>query len=119
MNKDSFKSLFEKSLEAAAIHAESKLERSVPRTFEVELHGGGYSGILLTPDETLEILYLGEDRSYRIIDIGVIAIFTSHTRVFVRISAHTPSTFDKTWNQLLGNGPFKQILAQELSVKKD
>ena len=114
MNKHNFKELFAKALEAAAINAESKLHLSVPRIFEIELHGGGYSGIMLTPDEALEILYLGDSLFYRIIDIAVIAVFPSQTRVFVRTSGHSPSTFDKTWNQPQGSGPFKQILTQKI-----
>src|SRR6185436_14842876 len=118
MNKDSFKNLFERSLEVAALNAEAKLGRSVPHAFMIELHDAGHSGILLTPDQTFELLFLGEDIFYRIIDIAATTVFRSYTRVFVRISNHAPSTFDKTWNQPPGTGPFKQILAEELCIKE-
>jgi hypothetical protein len=32
------------------------------------------------------------------------------TTIFMRVSGHPPDTFEKTWNQPVGNGPFKQLL---------
>lgn len=116
MNRQSFREQFEKALATAATNAEAKLGRPVPRTFEIELHGAGRSGVIITPDQALDALYLGEDNFYRVIDLAMIALWPSRTRVFVRASDHRPRSFDETWNEPPGSGPFKQVLAQHIQV---
>jgi hypothetical protein len=118
MSECEFGLLFARVLEEAAINAEVRLKRPVSRDFEIEQHGAtSHSGAaLLTPDESLMTLYLGPDSFYRIIDVGVIAVRASKTTVFVCVSGHQPSSFEHTWNQPPGNGPFKQIIFDQIST---
>jgi hypothetical protein len=116
MDKQEFGQLFFNSLTESARNAEERLGKPIVRAFEIELHGAGYSGMCFTPDHALDALFLDENHSYRIIDIAVIEIHPAQTRIFVRASAHRPSSFEKTWNQPPGAGPFKQILAEDIRV---
>jgi hypothetical protein len=52
-------------------------------------------------------LWLSEDRFYRIVDLIVAEVATSTTWIWARESGHEPSSFEKTWNQPPGVGPFK------------
>jgi len=116
INKHQFSLLFARALEAATVQAEKQLRRSVSRQFEIELHGAGKSGCIVSPAEALDILFIDENRFYRIIDTAVIAVWDAKTRIFLRISSHAPGRFEDTWNQPSGAGPFKQILADPIQV---
>jgi hypothetical protein len=119
MSKQQFSLLFANALEIAAVQAEKQLKRAILRQFEIELHGAGKSGYIISPDEALDLIFLGEDRFYRTIDIAVISVWPSKTRIFLRISNHTPSTFEDTWNQPSGMGPFKQIVTDQIRIYRD
>ena len=116
MTKREFFELFGSALGSAAEQAERTLGHSIPRDFTIELHGAGCSGKLLSIADAFDRLFLGEDTFYRIIDVSVIAISPTQTTIFVRPSSHQPSTFDNTWNQPIGSGPFKQIYAEHIRV---
>lgn len=116
MTKDDLRTLFEQALEIAAENAEKKLGMSVPRRFEIEVHGLAPKARILMKDQALEEIYLGADRFYRIIDIAVCRISKDVSTVFMGISGHAPGRLNETWNQPTGSGPFKQVLANE--VKK-
>jgi hypothetical protein len=116
MTKQEFRELFEDALELAAVNAEKKLGRGIPRIFEVSLHGAGYPGVLMNPNDALDNLYLGDDLFYRIIDVAVVEVGEASTKVFVRASQHTPAKFEQTWNTPPGSGPFKQLIAEEIKV---
>lgn len=109
MKKLQFLSLFEKNIENALQLAEKVLNASISRNIEIELHGAEYSGLLTDVEKAVDILYLGEDRFYRIIDVGVKGVGESRTRVFVGVSGHEPARFDETWDIPPGNGPFKPV----------
>lgn len=122
MTKHEFKSLFLSALEIAAENASKHFNIDIPRNFQIELHGAGYPGKLIPDvDMVVDILYLDEDLSYRIIDIAVVAINTSRTmsRVFVRPSGHKPVPYASVWNNPEGSGPFKQIIAGQIKVVSD
>jgi hypothetical protein len=114
MTKEEFKALFDQALEVAAENAEGKLGHSVPRRFEIEMHGLAPQPRILKKDDALEEIYLGPDRFYRIIDLSVRRVSKDVCTVFVGISGHTPGSFNQTWNQPSGSGPFKQVLAGEV-----
>ena len=116
MRKEDFKVLFEQSLEVAAENAEKKLGRSVPRRFEIELHGLAPHPRMLGKDDAFEEIFLGPDRFYRIIDLAVARVSRDASIVFVRISGHAPGPLNQTWNQPPGSGPFKQVLADEVKL---
>lgn len=117
MTKNEFRTLFEDALELAAVNAEKKLGRKVPRNFKIVFFGGGHSGALLDPNSALDILYLGEDLFYRIVDISVKEVDKVSTRVYVRVSQHKPSEFSQTWNDPPGSGPFKQLIAENIKCE--
>jgi hypothetical protein len=54
-------------------------------------------------------LYVGPDRFYRVVDVGVVEVQRDRTVIFMCVSGHPPSSFADTWNQPKGAGPFKQI----------
>ena len=109
MNKTEFKALLNRSLDVAASSAERRLGTPVSRTFEIQFHGFAPTARTLTPDQVADELYLGPDRFYRVVDVGVVQVGPARTIVIMIVSGHEPSSFDKTWNQPVGAGPFKQI----------
>lgn len=114
MNKEEFKRTFDRALTIAAETAERQLDRPVPRTFEIELHGLAPSPRNMSADDALDVLYLGPKQFYRIIDVSVTRVSKDVSTVFVCISGHALGSWDETWNQPPGNGPFKQLVASEI-----
>lgn len=119
MKKPQFLSLFERNLETALYLAEAILNSHISRNIEIELHGAGYSGLLTDVAKVEDIIYLGEDKIYRIIDIGVKAVGEKRTRIFVGVSGHEPVSFDQTWNMPAGNGPFKLQESMKIEELRD
>lgn len=117
MNKAEFQQLFLDNVRQALGYAEQETSRHVSDEFDVELHGAGISGEIISPVRAVDLMYVGEDRFYRIIDIGVKAVIKDRAVVFVRISDHHPSSFRDTWNTPKGNGPFKVIEPANIQVK--
>jgi hypothetical protein len=118
MTKDEFKAIFERALNVAAENAEEQLGRSVPRTFESEMHGLAPHPKTMKKNDAFEAVYLGSDRFYRIIDVSVVRVSKDVSTVFVCVSGHQPGPLNETWNQPPGSGPFKQLLAAEVKVIK-
>lgn len=116
MNKEDFKSLFERELETAAKNAESSLGRSVPRKFEIELHGLPPHSPVLEERAALDLIYFDANRFYRVINVSVCKVSKDTTTIHMVVSGHPPSTFAETWNQPPGSGPFKQVFAKEIKV---
>ncbi|MCB9148588.1 MAG: hypothetical protein H6641_07485 [Caldilineaceae bacterium] len=114
MTKDEFHAMFLSCIENAIEKTEQKLGLETSRNIEVLLHGGGFSNTLMDLQGAANILYLGPEIFYRIIDIAVIGVGSLKTRVFVRASAHDPGPFEGTWNTPSGNGPFKIIYSMEI-----
>ena len=119
MERTEFQGLFERALQIAADRAEARLGRPIPRAFRVRLHGAGHGGDLLRPQAAAEALYLGQERSNRIIDVAVTGVTRERTTVFVGASTHTPGGWDETWNKPEGMGPFKQIEAAHIVVDSE
>lgn len=117
MIKSDFRQLFLSALTTAAENAEKKIAHAIPRSFVVELHAPDSPGLRVSFDEALVQLYLGDDRFYKIIDVGVKELLPRETIVFVRVSGHQPTGYDGTWDPS-GSGPFKQIVAAELDGPK-
>jgi hypothetical protein len=116
MNKTDFRKLFQRALTEAAENAEANFSRPVPPSFLIELHAPGFSERLITAEEALDQIYLGEDRFYRTIDVAIKEVRPKESVVFVRVSGHSPDVFSKTWDPS-GSGPFKQI--SSLSIEAD
>ncbi len=118
MNKDEFAALWRRALEQAASNADTALGFQVPRALTIRLRGAGPAEDELSPEAALERLYLGPDRFYRIVDVSVTEVTPERSIVFVRVSAHAPATFEKTWNEPRGMGPFKQLIAKAIKVTR-
>ncbi|MCE7988973.1 MAG: hypothetical protein DYG89_48075 [Caldilinea sp. CFX5] len=116
MNKEDFRKLLCRILEEACQEIESRLGRTISRKFVVVLHGAGHSNFVTTLDNAIDMLYLDRDQFYRIIDIAITGIAPNATRIFMRASTHLPSTFDKTWNTPVGQGPFKILFSDKVEV---
>lgn len=116
MTKGEFKDLLDAALEAAIASAAQRLGRKLSRYVQVLLHGAGHPGDLMSPAQALDALYLGKDKFYRVIDVAVVEVGQQHTVVFVRASAHHPASFEQTWNDPPGSGPFKQLEAMDIKV---
>ena len=110
MTKSEFRRLFLQALDAAADNAEARLGRQVPRSFEIELHATGASGRTMSVGRALDVIYLGSDRFYKIIDIAIRRVRPGKSVAFVRVSGHPPGPFSQTWDPS-DLGPFKQIIA--------
>ena len=119
MTKQEFQALFERALDLAAQHAERQVGREVPRAYVIEISMTRYKDQLLPVREATDALYLGEELSYRIIDVGVRAVNRKTTTCWVRPSGHQPAPYEKTWNDPPGWGPFKQIIFQHIRVEDE
>ncbi len=117
MTKTEFRALFLRALNIAADNAEATLAEPVPRSFRVELHAPGCAGHIVAIDEALTHLYLGQDRFYRVIDVAALQVLPGETVAFVRVSGHEPAGFDHTFDPA-GLGPFKQILAEQVTDRR-
>jgi hypothetical protein len=110
MDKVQFRQLFLRSVHQALESAQKGIGTQLSNDFEIELHGGGIPGEIVSQNHAVDIMYLGANKFYRIVDVGVKYIDSNNrARVFVRIGDHPPSNFDDTWNNPAGNGPFKVI----------
>lgn len=120
MTKEEFAQLFRHHLDLAAQNAEERYKITVPRNFLIELHDAGYSPrVPIDVDTAIDALFIDENTFFRVIDIMVIEVRKSATRVFVRPSGHHPEGFERTWNNPAGNGPFKRLISLDLRVVDD
>lgn len=110
MDKEQFRALFTKALEAAVVAAQEAHNCLLQRPLRVELHGAGSPGTRMTPDQALENLFINDNLFWRIIDVAVIGANEEFTIMFVRASGHTPSPWDQTWDPD-GAGPFQVTVA--------
>jgi hypothetical protein len=110
MTKDEFSGLFGAALEAAAGNADEQLGHRVSRNFRIRF-GEPKAQSWIDPGTALDRLYLGEDQFYLIIDVAVVEAAGDWTAVYVRPSGHRPGSFEQTWNDPPGSGPFKQLIA--------
>ena len=116
MTKNEYMALLDDALESAAKNAEQQLGRSVPRNFVIQLHGFAPEPRTLTKQATLDELYIGPEKLYRVIDVAVRRVDCESCTVFMSISGHSPCAFDQTWNQPPGSGPFKQVIASTVEI---
>jgi len=119
MTFDEFYKLFQGELQKAIKNAEERLHKTLSPEVKIVLHGAGHFGDLMDTLTAAKELYIGEDRFYRIIDLAVIKVSKKETTIFVRASSHRPGTFDQTWNNPPGSGPFKQLIPKEIIVEKE
>jgi hypothetical protein len=117
MKFEEFYKLFQSALNIAIKNAEDQLQRALPSNLMVVLHGAGHSGDLMDSLTAAKALYLGETKFYRIIDVSVIKVSGSMCTLFVRASSHAPASFDKTWNNPPGSGPFKQLFSTKIEIE--
>src|ERR1043166_5945360 len=75
MTKEEFKDLFLRNVEQAMAVARRVATLPLHPDFDIELHGAGEIGRITPLDRVIDLMYLGEDTFYPIIDIGVKAVF--------------------------------------------
>ena len=110
MDKEAFQDLFIKAIGMAMGKADGPdATASGAQVTEVEFHGVGLKGKMVSVREALDALYISGDRFYRIVDVGLKPSAGGNRVVFVRVSDHPPGTFDETWNTPRGMGPFKVL----------
>lgn len=117
MTKHKFRNLFLRALRSAAAVADERVGKRIPRSFLIELHAPTSAGEVVSVDEAVNRIYLGEDRFYRIVDIAIQKISFDRTVAFVRVSGHPPGPFSQTWDPPRF-GPFKQIFAQTIEDQR-
>jgi hypothetical protein len=117
MTRPEFRDLLVRALNVAASNAEAKLGERVPRSFAVELHAPSCSGQKLSLDDAVDQLYLGSDRSYRIIDVAISEVLPDESVAFARVSGHSPVGLGETFDPS-DLGPFKQVLAEHVKDRR-
>jgi hypothetical protein len=113
MTKVDFCMLFCRVLNMAADKADAKMDKPIPRSFLINLHAFGKDNRLMSIDKTVNMIYLGSERFYRIIDVGIEEVLPSESVAFVRVSGHAPDAFGATWDPS-GLGPFKHKLFDKI-----
>ena len=108
MGREEFAALFHSKIQEA-ISRSQKMASTTPAVFEIEFHGAGVPGRIVSFDEAVRRSFVGSDIFHLIIDIGVKRFEMGRWRIFVRVSDHSPGPFDKTWNNPHGSGPFKLL----------
>lgn len=108
MTKDEFSRLFSDALNHAAISAEARLGIKIPRSFVIQFHGLGFTGHEISVATASDNLYRGENLFFKIVDIAVVSFTNKDATIFVRVSGHSPVSFEETWNPR-EFGPFKLI----------
>ena len=116
MEKNQFVELFHQATSIALANAAKNLGRDIPSSVKFKVYGQGSSGEIAATGQVVELLYISSDRFYAIIDLAVIEVHPDYTLLFLRISRHQPVPFEKTWNDPIGSGPFKQILSETIAI---
>ncbi|MBI5930092.1 MAG: hypothetical protein HY862_12345 [Chloroflexi bacterium] len=112
MTKEEFAQLFRHHLDLAVQNAEERYNVSVPRNFVIEYYGKGHFHKVpaeIDVDTAIDALFIDENKFFLIIDLVILEIRNSITRVFVRPSGHPPDVFERTWNDPPGSGPFHHM----------
>ena len=107
MNRSEFKSLFERVISEAIDKTKARVDETISPNVMIEIHGAGHTGDIVSVNQAFESIYLGDELYWRIIDVAVKSIELNQTLVFVRVSGHKPTSFEETWNDPKGYGPFK------------
>jgi hypothetical protein len=72
----------------------------------IEYHGKPSPQRRVTMDEALSLLWLSEDRFYRVVDVAAYLGEDKRPVIFVRPAGFEPSAYEDTWEPT-GLGPFK------------
>ena len=110
MTKSAFTQLFLKALEDAAIQAEEAFDKTIPRTFEILVHSHGVMSI----DDALDYLWVDETHFYIVTTMFIAKMSQDVATAWVHHSGHAPGTWEQTWNEPPGMGPFHVVLPSKL-----
>ncbi len=119
MNREEFKRLFRQNIDEAIAKTRQITSINFPEEVEIELYAPGESGSRMSIEDGVDILFLGEDKFYRLIDVSVLKVEKRKLVIFVRVSGHAPSDFRKTWNTPPGNGPFKVMVPMNVEETRE
>jgi hypothetical protein len=119
VNKEKFKELFFAALEQSVTSAEERLNRNLPHHHEIKLYWHNFDNERLDADTAGDLLYLGDNAFFEVVDIGAMAANSTVTQHFVRPSGHEPvSSISKTWGGI-EKGPFKQVIFVNFAALAD
>jgi hypothetical protein len=118
MNAHEFGVLFSTKLDEAVRLAETSLGKPIARNFMILRESPKSDGRRISVDQAISELFLSDEKFFRIIDLAVVEVSATTTWVWVRESGHAPGSFDQTWNQPPGSGPFKQLISGQIRVAK-
>ena len=114
MTRAEFSALFRFQLDLAVEAAEARLGHPFARCYEILRGSADRDGRRITIDDALEELWISPDRFHRIIDLAVADYSPAMTWIWVREAGYAPSTFEETWNDPPGAGPFKTLVFSDL-----
>lgn len=118
MNADEFRILFVEKLNEAARIAEASLGSPISRNFIILRDSPKSDGRRISVDQAASELFVTNEKFFRIIDLAVVEVSPTTTTVWARESGHAPGSFDNTWNQPPGSGPFKQLISADIRQVK-
>jgi hypothetical protein len=105
MDQATFSRQFHEAVRRALEQAEMSAMLGEPI---VEFHGKGGPKRRISLAETVDLLWLSEDRFYRIVDVGAYVVEDNPPVMFVVATGFEPGSYQDTWDPS-GLGPFKVI----------
>jgi hypothetical protein len=116
LKKNEFVELFRKHLELSAQIAENNIGHPISRNIGILRDSPFPNGRRISIEQAADELFISEMELFRIIDLAVVEVSPTTTWVWVRESGHKTTDISKTWNQPLGSGPFKEIVAKDIRI---
>ena len=117
LSKQEFAKRFKSELDDAARKVQERLGGQVKRSYRIAFLDPNRRP-LIDFDSAVDKLFARAPLFAAIIDISVIEVYDDATVVFVRPSAHAPTTWDRTWNVPPGRGPFKILIAENVKDRR-
>jgi hypothetical protein len=112
-----FTERFKRELDAATEDAARRLGGHVVRNYRIA-YGNPRESELVSVETAVGRLLKGAPLLAPVIDISVLAVTDAFTVIFVRPSAHHPVPREDTWNLPAGHGPFKVLVAENISDRR-
>ena len=117
LSTEDFTTLFMRELDAATVEAERHLGGHAARNYKIA-YGDPRQRNLITIDTAVARLLKDAPLVAPIIDISVVEVRDDSTVIFVRPSSHHPVPWNKTWDIPAGRGPFKVLVAKDISDRR-
>jgi hypothetical protein len=109
-----FRSIFDQALDRAFTESSSITEIREINLDLVQFFGLGHDGTIIDKDSALDLLYLGIDVYYKIVDVMLVSLKGGIATFFVRPSGHPPGPYSQTWGPS-GLGPFRILRSDRVA----